>query len=363
MTTSRFQYQPRSQEAWQKAASGKNFDGFIKDQFETYSPKKDNWIRILPPTWENPQHYGITIWVHYGIGPNRGSVLCLKRMQNQPCPVCEAQARAEAAGREKDANDFKPTPRVLAWIIDRHEKEKKVPKAWAMPKTKVDLEICQICKDRITGELYMIDDPTNGYDVTFGKEGEMLTTNYTGFQLARRSTTVEDDYLNFVIDHPLPTILNWRTYEEVQILFEGATPETAHPPQGQPAEQPQAPTTQNPAVPPVPQATYTPPPPPPVQSTFPPAGWNLHPSAPGYYYAGQEVLSEADLRARYAPAPPPPPVVAAPPPPPVAATPQASVQAPVVQMPTPPSQPASPTNSGATGDAASRLRARFNTGK
>lgn len=42
-------------------------------------------------------------------------------------------------------------------------------------------------------------------------------------------------------------------------------------------------------------------------SAFPPEGWTLHPSAPGYYYKGQEVLSEAQLHEKF-----PAPVVAAP---------------------------------------------------
>jgi len=33
-------------------------------------------------------------------------------------------------------------------------------------------------------------------------------------------------------------------------------------------------------------------------AAFPPAGWLPHPSSPGYFYCGQEVLSEADLRAK-----------------------------------------------------------------
>ena len=43
----------------------------------------------------------------------------------------------------------------------------------------------------------------------------------------------------------------------------------------------------------------------------PPAGWTPHPEAPGYFYQGQEVLTEAALRARVAP-PVAAPVVAAP---------------------------------------------------
>ncbi len=67
-----------------------------------------------------------------------------------------------------------------------------------------------------------------------------------------------------------------------------------------------------PVAPPPPAAPPAPPAPP--AAIFPPEGWTAHPSAPGFYYAGQEVLSEADLRARFPVAPPAP---AAPPSPPV----------------------------------------------
>lgn len=51
-----------------------------------------------------------------------------------------------------------------------------------------------------------------------------------------------------------------------------------------------------------------------VTADFPPEGWLAHPSAPGHFYKGQEVLTEAALRAKYPPAPPV--SVQAPPPPP-----------------------------------------------
>ena len=40
---------------------------------------------------------------------------------------------------------------------------------------------------------------------------------------------------------------------------------------------------------------------------FPPPDWTPHPTAPGYFYKGQEVLTESDLRAKLAPSTPPPP--------------------------------------------------------
>lgn len=36
----------------------------------------------------------------------------------------------------------------------------------------------------------------------------------------------------------------------------------------------------------------------PADPAFPPEGWAAHPTAPGFYYKDQEVLSEADLRAK-----------------------------------------------------------------
>lgn len=51
------------------------------------------------------------------------------------------------------------------------------------------------------------------------------------------------------------------------------------------------------AAPTVPAAP-PPPVPAPVPAAFPPAGWAQHPTNPTYYFKGQEVLTEAQLRAR-----------------------------------------------------------------
>jgi hypothetical protein len=74
----------------------------------------------------------------------------------------------------------------------------------------------------------------------------------------------------------------------------------------QPPAGPAQPWAANGAAPPAPgyAAPAAPPaplPPPPV-AAFPPPGWTAHPAAPGYYYQGQEVVDEATLRARMAPA-------------------------------------------------------------
>lgn len=218
-----FKYQARSEAKWSKRASGSLWEGFALDEFPMYKLKEDNAVRILPPTWADPSHYGWDIWVHYNVGPNRATILCLSRMKNELCPVCEAWSAAEAEGRE-DAAKLKPMRRVLVWIIDRKEVPEKGPYLWAMPWT-ADRSIASLCRDRQSGELYQIDHPDLGYDVYFqmAKKGDFQ--EYVGWQLAKRPSAVDESYLNYIVQHPVNTTLQWRSYAEVLSLFVGHSEE------------------------------------------------------------------------------------------------------------------------------------------
>lgn len=93
---------------------------------------------------------------------------------------------------------------------------------------------------------------------------------------------------------------------------------------------------------------------PPVVNTFPPEGWIAHPTAPGYFYKGQEVLTEAALKEKVAaeapplapPVPPAPPV--APPAPAAAAAPAAAT---ATASPAPAQAATAPAAPAATGSA------------
>ena len=221
-----FTYVPRTEAQVSKRAnqSGSNYASVIQDQFNTFSAKDgENSIRILPPTWENPEHYGYDIWVHFNVGPEGGTVLCPSRMKHQPCPICEFQSKAETAGRE-DAADFKPKRRVAVWLVDlKAEKQEDNPAIWTMPWT-VDRDISKVCKDRESGELYMIDHPTAGYNVYFDKTGKDISTKYMGYSISKKYTSVDQKYIDFVAANPLPSCLLWRDAKEIQDLFEGEAP-------------------------------------------------------------------------------------------------------------------------------------------
>lgn len=229
-----FQYQRRDAQAWDKRANqrGGDFVGFVKDDYQMYPVEKgDNFIRFLPPTWENAEHYGLDVYIHYNIGPDNGSVLCLAKMAQSSvaairkacpgdrCPICEARQRAERAGDNELKDELTSRKSVLAWILNRKD-EKKGPQVWRMPWT-LDRDITKLCKDPRTGELYFIDDPENGYDLSFEKQGDQLTTKYVGIQLARRPSSIDQDFLDYVVECELPDTLQFMEYDDIQKLFEG----------------------------------------------------------------------------------------------------------------------------------------------
>jgi hypothetical protein len=217
-----FKYRERAAETVNRRAeqSGNDFDSFVREELPLFDCKPgENCVRFMPPTWDDPDHYGIDIWVHYRIGPEKGSTICPYKMLNNKCPLCEEQLRCERAGDEIGARELKPTHRVLCWIINK--KENKGPELWAMPWT-LDRDIAKVCKDRETGETFIIDHPTRGIDVYFDKVGEKMSTKYNGVALAKRQSKLEQRDLDFIEENPLPETMIERSYTEIQEMFEGA---------------------------------------------------------------------------------------------------------------------------------------------
>lgn len=201
---------------------GGNFQGIIRDDYRTWRPAKgDNFIRILPPTWEDAQHYGIDVFVHYNVGPDRATVLCLNQMQRKPCPICQAKMRADREKDEELAKALGARSQTLVWMVDLKDKAKG-PLVWAMAFT-TERDIAKLSKDRQTGELFLLDHPEEGYNISFDRDGEALHTKYSGWQIGKRPSAIEPAWLQFVIDNPLPDCLVWRDYDEVQALFTGGS--------------------------------------------------------------------------------------------------------------------------------------------
>jgi hypothetical protein len=225
---SAFQYKPRDEKAIKDRAEqkGGTYDGPFKSGFDTWRPKAgDNTIRILPPTWDDHNHYGYDVWMHRYIGANDGTYICLAKMLNKSCPICAASKEAKAAGEAEEAKDLAPAKLVVCWILDRDE-DKQTPLLYAMSWT-MDRDIATRCHDKRSGKLLLIDHPTLGYDVTFRREGVGLKTKYIGISIDRDQTKISEDsreqeqILDYILENPIPSVLQYRDADYLEAALSG----------------------------------------------------------------------------------------------------------------------------------------------
>ena len=224
--SSGFQYRKRAQgavnERMQRYQQG-NRDTFVVPGTEMFKAKVgENWIRVMPPTWDDPQHYAYEVWVHYEVGPDNSTYLCPRKMKGEECGICAELEEARNSGDNEYADKLEPGLRLAAWIIDR-EDERKGVQLW-LYSARMDQEILEQAYDRHTGETIMIDDPKDGYDLEFRRTGEKLQTRYTGMKLTRKPSEVADTHLQFVVKNPLPTVLKFYSNDHIMTAFAGKPP-------------------------------------------------------------------------------------------------------------------------------------------
>ena len=166
------------------------------------------------------------VFIHYGIGGDNQSYLCLKEMKNQLCPICEEIAKAKREGEDEYASEIRVVRRVLVWIIDR-KNEEEGPVLWSMPWT-VDRDCTDAAIDEDSGEIMYVDDPGgNGYDIRLSREGSGITTKYGKPKILRHPSPLSDDeeqaddWLTFVQENPLPSVLNFYDYDYIKEVFSG----------------------------------------------------------------------------------------------------------------------------------------------
>jgi hypothetical protein len=210
-----------------KMSSGA-YDSTVLEGFTIFKPKEgENTIRILPLTWEDTDKYGtsweIMVYVHNNIGPDKGQFLCLDKMKGEPCPICEAR---RSAVDDEERYALSPNMRAMCWLIDR-DAENAGPQWWQMPIKKIFKVVNSRSIDKKTGAPILIDDPEEGYDLAFTREGTGLKTDYTGVEVFRDPTPVHEDqktqdrWLAYIMENPLPDILNFQEADYIEKVLSG----------------------------------------------------------------------------------------------------------------------------------------------
>jgi hypothetical protein len=224
-----FKYKRRSVDDVRKRASEKtgSFDSFIKSDFKRYKVRDGkNLIRILPPTWDDPKHYAYTIFLNYSIGADNQTFLSLAEMKGEKDPLAEARKEAQHEGDKEMAKKLTPRKRSLMWIIDRTD-EDEGPMLWDAPFT-VDTDFVNLSIDEDTKEVIYVDDPKEGCDIRFYKEGTGVGTKYPAarMKILAPSPISEDkglqkEWLDFIKDNPVPDCLQYFDYDHISEAFDG----------------------------------------------------------------------------------------------------------------------------------------------
>lgn len=225
-----FRYRSRDPKKVKERAEqqGGNFDSIFKGGIDTWRPKVgDNQVRILPPTWDDHEHYGYEVWVHSYVGPDSSTYLCPKKMKGKKCPICEAAQEAKDAGEADEEKQLKASKKYLYWIIDR-EGDENVPQVW-MVSWSMDRDIAALCYSKKSGKILEIDHPDKGYDVTFKRVGQGLKTRYIGLAIDRERTPIEErakdqkKILAHITENPLSKVLKFYDTDYLNEVLDGTS--------------------------------------------------------------------------------------------------------------------------------------------
>lgn len=249
-------YKPRTIEDVRKQADGKRTDrdSFVDSSFAFFRPERDkeNQIRVMEPTWEDSDNFGVDIYVHYAVGVDNASYLCRAKMLKEPCPVCEEANRAEQEGDKDYAKKLWAKLRSLTYVINRQDSSKG-PLVWAMP-GKLSAEINNKCIGKMTHTVLNIDHKDHGRDVFFdtpsfgGKDGGYKYENVTLAEVEtplNPDAKVQEEWLNFIYENPLPELLKFHDYDHIARELNagiGSSSQNQNPPstvQGEPQQKQQ----------------------------------------------------------------------------------------------------------------------------
>jgi gp32 DNA binding protein like len=196
----------------------------------------ENSIRICPNPMPGALFPWIPLFIHYRIGVNESQYLCLAKMKNMPCPICEEHKKVKDSNLGKEEKDealsrLYAAERATVYLIDRLESDPtRNPQIWPMPAKKVAENILGLSTNKKTGGFIFVDDPQEGYDISFKRIGKDRATDYKAIQIDREPSPLHEDpetaskWLDVIEGNSLHEILNFKTYDYIKAVLNGEDP-------------------------------------------------------------------------------------------------------------------------------------------
>lgn len=174
----------------------------------------DNFVRIISPK-NTKAFYGREVHIHRDVGANRATFLCLAKMFNKSCPICELIERL----KEQDSDDerIKALASGQRWLFFVYDVESGDTEAkglhWLDSPNIIKDNVVGLSKDKRTKATVDVSDPENGRDIEFVRKGSGKTCKYDSFKLTDNNP-IPDEWWKDVPD--FDDILLIPTYEQVK---------------------------------------------------------------------------------------------------------------------------------------------------
>jgi hypothetical protein len=178
-----------------KAVPGDHFLRIITPRFSKYPPNN------LPAYWKE-------VWVHYNVGSDQKLFICMKKMKNQPCPVCDLAEKMKAVDPENEAiKELWPNRRYLFFVFDVRDNETEAKGLhWYDAPVTFKEEIVALSRDKRTHAYIDLSTLEEGKDIEFERRGKGVNTKYVGFGLRENAPppkvwydNAPDDFEEFII--------------------------------------------------------------------------------------------------------------------------------------------------------------------
>jgi len=202
----------------------------------------DNFIQMLPlpeideeTTVFRKQVVRLTtlafpLWVHWRVGPEGHSFLCLRKMYGKPCPVCEEFNRLRARNEPWEVlKEFSIPTKPNRWffyivdVSDPSKIEETGPQVFLCPVTVKDEIYGRMLEKSRTGEIlgvkFLPTDPAEARIFKFHRSGTDRGTTYTECEYCDPTTAEgKPEDISHLAEGlpPLEEILYMPTYEEVK---------------------------------------------------------------------------------------------------------------------------------------------------
>ncbi len=247
-----FKYRKQSEAAVRQEAeqSGGGYASIFIEGTKEFKPKKggEYTIRVAPPTWgtddDPPTSYAHEVFVNFGVGPDEEGFISRSRMGFDDDPVVEMHDRLRQFGDEYVdlLKEQKAKKRRTMYVLVRGEEELGW-QAWA-PGWTIHRDMAKASMSKRKRTVKFIDDPDNGYDVTFSRESSGFG-KFTIDEVDDESSPIVDDpkrqkeLLDWLVEHPLPDQYRIYSYEEIKRRCDGQANKTEDEDDADPDDVPQ----------------------------------------------------------------------------------------------------------------------------